>query len=112
MKRLLLLPIAFALFMPAVARAQDAAKSEESKVTTKMSTISGKVSDDGMTITDDKNAHWTVTNPVMLNSFEGQSVTVKGHPYKGENKILVLSVSGIVADTKQVAKKDDSALSH
>jgi len=110
MKKLLLLPVAFALFLPAAARAQDATKADDSKLTTKTATISGKVSDDGMTIVDDKSTRWTVTNPVMLNSFEGQAVTVKGHPYKGENKILVLSVSGIVTDTKQVAKKDDSAL--
>ena len=109
MKKLLLFPVALALLLPVAARAQDATKPDDSKLSTKTSTISGKVSDDGMTVVDDKNARWTVTNPVMLNSFEGQTVTVKGHPYKGENKILVLSVSGIVADAKQVAKKDDSA---
>src|ERR1700693_209999 len=110
MKKLLRFAVAFAFLSPVAALAQDATKSDESKLTTKTSTISGKVSDDGMTITDDKNARWTVTNPVMLNSFEGQAVTVKGHPYKGENKILVLSVTGVATATKQVAKKDDSAL--
>ncbi len=110
MKKLFLFAVAFAFLSPVAALAQDASKSDDSKLTTKTSTISGKVSDDGMTITDDKNARWTVTNPVMLNSFEGQSVTVKGHPYKGESKILVLSVTGVATATKQVAKKDDSAL--
>lgn len=110
MKKLFLFAVAFAFLSPLATLAQDATKSDESKLTTKTSTISGKVSDDGMTITDDKNARWTVSNPVMLNSFEGQSVTVKGHPYKGENKILVLSVTGVATETKTAAKKDDSAL--
>ena len=110
MKKILFFAFAFALFSPSASFAQNAAKPDESKLTTKTATVSGKVSDDGMTITDDKNTRWTVSNPVMLNSFEGQSVTVKGHPYKGENKILVLSVAGIAAETKTAAKKDDSAL--
>lgn len=108
MKKLFLLPIAFAILFPAAAVAQSV-RSDDSKLSSKTTTISGKVSDDASTITDDKDVHWTVSNPVMLESFAGQAATVKGHQYKGENKIQVISASGILQDSKQVAKKDDSA---
>jgi len=108
MKKLFLLPIAFAILFPAAAFAQSA-RSDDSKLSSKTTTISGKVSDDASTITDDKDVHWAVSNPVMLESFAGHAATVKGHQYKGENKIQVISASGILQDSKQVAKKDDSA---
>ncbi|MGA8143739.1 MAG: hypothetical protein WB987_07615 [Candidatus Acidiferrales bacterium] len=108
-KTLFLLPIAFAFLFPAAALAQDTPKSDESKISSKITTISGKVSDDGATIIDEKDVHWTVSNPVMLSPFAGQSATVKGHLYKGETKIQVITASGILQDSKQVAKKDNSA---
>jgi hypothetical protein len=124
MKRLILPLVAFALFVPAAAFAQNAtkpdepksdatkptdAKLDESRPTSKMTTISGKVSDDASTITTDNDVHWTVSNPSMLASFAGQSATVKGHPYKGENKIQVLSATGILPNAKVVGNTDTSA---
>jgi hypothetical protein len=124
MKRLLLPAIALALFLPATAFAQNATKPaetradeskitepkpDESRPTTKTTTISGKVSDDASTIITDNDVHWTVANPFMLASFAGQSATVKGHPYKGENKIQVLSATGILPNAKVVGNTDTSA---
>jgi hypothetical protein len=114
MKKAFLLPIAFALLVPANAIAQNLAKpeepkAEESKPTSKMTTISGKVSDDATTVVTDNGVHWTVSNPFMLTSFAGQSATVKGHPYKGENKIQVISATGILPDAKVVGNRDTSA---
>jgi hypothetical protein len=67
------------------------------------------VSDDAATITDDKNVHWTVTNPFMLEPFAGQAATVKGHPYKGENKIQVTSAVAVVPNATVVGNRDTSA---
>jgi ABC-type phosphate/phosphonate transport system substrate-binding protein len=109
MKRLLLFASAAAILFPTVALAQSSTKSEDSKMSSKTTTISGKVSDDAATITDDKDVHWTVTNPVMLEPFAGQAATVKGHPYKGENKIQVTSASGILPNATVVGNRDTSA---
>jgi hypothetical protein len=106
MKKLFLLPVALAFLSATPALAQS--KSDE-KISSKTTTISGKVSEDAATITDEKAVRWTVTNPIMLESFAGQAATVKGHTYRGENKIQITSASGIVQDTKTVAKQDDSA---
>jgi hypothetical protein len=109
MKNLFLFTIAFAILFPTVALAQSSTKSEDSKVSSKTTTISGKVSDDAATITDDKNVHWTVANPVILEPFAGQAATVKGHPYKGENKIQVTSATAILANATVVGNRDTSA---
>jgi hypothetical protein len=109
MKKLFLFSIAAVILFPTLALAQSSTKSEDSKILSKTTTISGKVSDDAATITDDKNVHWTVTNPVMLESFAGQAATVKGHPYKGENKIQVTSATGIVPNATVVGNRDTSA---
>jgi len=108
MKKWTLIAAAFAFLSPAATLAQSTAKPDESKMLSKTATISGKVSDDATTITDDKNVRWTIANPVMVEPFAGQTATVKGHPFKGENKIQVLAASGVTPD-KQVAKRDDSA---
>lgn len=109
MKKLFLFSIAAVILFPILALAQSPTKSEDSKILSKTTTISGKVSDDAATITDDKDVHWTVTNPVMLESFAGQAATVKGHPYKGENKIQVTSATGIVPNATVVGNRDTSA---
>ena len=109
MRKLFLLAIATVILFPAVALAQSSTKSDDSKISSKTTTISGKVSDDAATITDDKAVHWTVTNPAVLEPFAGQAATVKGHPYKGENKIQVTSAVGIVPNATVVGNRDTSA---
>ena len=109
MKKLFLLSIATVVLFPAVALAQSSAKSDDSKVSSKTTTISGKVSDDAATITDAKDVRWTVTNPFMLEPFAGQSATVKGHPYKGENKIQVISAVAVMPNATVVGNRDTSA---
>ena len=109
MKKLFLFSIAAVILFPTLALAQSSTKSEDSKILSKTTTISGKVSDDAATITDNKDVHWTVTSPVMLESFAGQAATVKGHPYKGENKIQVTSATGIVPNATVVGNGDTSA---
>jgi hypothetical protein len=109
MKKLFLLSFAVVILFPTLTAAQSSAKSDDSKISSKTTTISGKVSDDAATITDDKNVHWTVTNPFMLEPFAGQAATVKGHPYKGENKIQVTSAVAVVPNATVVGNRDTSA---
>jgi hypothetical protein len=109
MKKLFLLSFAAAILFPTIAAAQSSTKSDDSKMSSKITTISGKVSDDAATITDDKAVRWTITNPPVLEPFAGQAATVKGHPYKGENKIQVTSAVGIVPNATVVGNRDTSA---
>jgi hypothetical protein len=109
MKRLFLLFFAAVILFPTIAAAQSSTKSGDSKMSSKITTISGKVSDDAATITDDKDVHWTVANPAVLEPFAGQAATVKGHPYKGENKIQVTSAVGILPNATVVGNRDTSA---
>jgi hypothetical protein len=97
------------ILFPTIAAAQSSTKSGDSKMSSKITTISGKVSDDAATITDDKDVRWTITNPAVLEPFAGQAATVKGHPYKGENKIQVTSAVGIAPNATVVGNRDTSA---
>jgi len=109
MKKLFLLSFVAVILFPTIAAAQSSTKSGDSKMSSKITTISGKVSDDAATITDDKAVRWTITNPAVLEPFAGQAATVKGHPYKGENKIQVTSAVGIVPNATVVGNRDTSA---
>jgi hypothetical protein len=109
MKKLFLFSFAAVILFPTLAAAQSPNKSDDAKMSSKITTISGKVSDDAATITDSKDIHWTVTNPAVLEPFAGQSATVKGHPYKGENKIQVTSAVGILPNATVVGNRDTSA---
>jgi hypothetical protein len=109
MKKLFLLAIATVIQFPTAALAQSSTKSDDSKISSKTTTISGKVSDGAATITDDKDVRWTVTNPFMLEPFAGQAATIKGHPYKGENKIEVTSAVAVVPNRTVVGNRDTSA---
>jgi len=109
MTKLFLLAIATVILFPVVALAQSSTRSDDSKISSKTTTISGKVSDDAATITDDKDVRWTITNPAVLEPFAGQAATVKGHPYKDENKIQVTSAVGIAPNATVVGNRDTSA---
>ena len=109
MKKLFLLSFAAVILFPTIATAQSSTNSGDSKMSSKTTTISGKVSDDAATITDDKDVRWTITNPAVLEPFAGQAATVKGHPYKGENKIQVTSAVGIAPNATVVGNRDTSA---
>lgn len=109
MKKLILLCFAALLLFPTLAAAQSSTKSNDSKMSSKITTISGKVSDDAATITDNKDVHWNITNPAVLEPFAGQTATITGHPYKGENKIQVTSAVGSVPNVTVVGNRDTSA---
>ena len=97
MRKVMVLCFAFVLVLSMVAVAQDAAqptsaKQDSAQSAAKADTVSGKVSDDGKTLTDNKGKSWTVSNPEALKGHEGHEVTVKGHTDPAENEINVTSV--------------------
>jgi hypothetical protein len=109
MKKLFLFSVAAMILSSPAALAQTSTKSDDSKLSSKTSIITGKVSNDAVTVTDDKDVHWTVTNPIALGSLSGQNAVVKCHLYKGENKIQVTSAVATVPNATVVAYRDTSA---
>jgi hypothetical protein len=98
-----LLVLAFGLVLPILvfAIAQDtmkqdpgmqSAQTQSAKTSTKSTSVTGKVSDDGKTLTDDAGKSWTVSNPEALKGHEGHEVTVKGNADPAKNEIHVNSV--------------------
>jgi hypothetical protein len=102
MKKLLVLAFALALPMLVFAAAQDTMKQDpgmqgaqtpSEKTSTKTTTsVTGKISDDGKSLTDDAGKSWTVSNPEALKGHEGHEVTVKGQTDPAKNEIHVTSV--------------------
>jgi hypothetical protein len=119
MKKLAFALLAVVLLMPVSALGQDtpgagtaARPSVKSQRTSrKPATISGKVGEDGKTLTTYENILWTVTDPEILKEYQDQQVKVKcqiaAHP--GANEIRVLSIKVIQTEIKYVANKGDSA---
>jgi hypothetical protein len=119
MKTLILIPFAAALFIPAATLGQDSAKRDavthanvsSKQASTKVRTLSGKVGDDGRTITTARNDLWTVTNPELLKGHAGQQVKVKCQISSDseENRIQILSVKIIPSEVKFTANPSDAA---
>ena len=128
MKKLLLLVCAALLILSTAAIAQDTmqqgdnAKKDTMKSDTMKSdnmksdhmakktvTVSGKVSDDGMTFMSEKDSkNWKVANPEALKGHEGHQVKVKAHLDADNNEIHVVSVKMAKGEMKDTSmKKDD-----
>jgi hypothetical protein len=113
MKKLLILAFALLLPMLVFAAAQDTMKQDpgmqgaqtpSAKTSTKTKSVTGKVSDDGKTLTDDAGKSWSVSNPEALKGHEGHEVTVKGHEDPAKSEIHVTSVKM----KKEKSKKEKS----
>ena len=119
MKKLIFVPLAVALLIPVSVLAQDTAKPDAVTQTslksppasTKTVTLSGKVGEDGKTLTTRKNSLWTVANPELMKDHAGQQVKVKCQmsPDPDTNKIHVLSVKVTPGEMKYVANRGDAA---
>lgn len=112
MKKVLALCFAFVLVLSMVAVAQDAsssastsAKQDSSQSAAKADSISGKVSDDGKTVTDKDGKSWTVSNPEALKGHEGHQVTLKGDVDSSKNEVKVDSVK-MAGDNMSEAPKN------
>ena len=112
MKRLILISFAVALVTSLLALAQETAKPGEmkqdttkaEKASTKATSISGKISDDGKTFVDKDNKSWTVTNPEALKGHEGHEVMVKAHVDSAKNEIHIVSVKMGKEEMKETKK--------
>jgi hypothetical protein len=119
MKKLVFVLLAIVLLMPVSVFGQDTPgadtaarpKFDGQRTPTKRATISGKVGEDGKTLTTYKNFLWTVTDPDILKEYQGQQVKVKCQfaADPGTNEIRVLSVRVIQTEIKYAANKGDSA---
>jgi hypothetical protein len=109
MRKVMVLCFAFVLVLSIVAVAQDAAqptsaKQDSAQTAAKADTVSGKVSDDGKSITDKDGKSWTVSNPDSLKGHEGHEVTLKGDVDSSKNEVKVDSVK-MAGDTMTEAPK-------
>jgi hypothetical protein len=112
MKRLILISFAVALVTSLLALAQETAKPGEmkqdttkaEKASTKATSLSGKISDDGKTFVDKDNKSWTVTNPEALKGHEGHEVMVKAHVDSAKNEIHIVSVKMGKEEMKETKK--------
>ena len=112
MKRLILISFAVALVTSLLALAQETAKPGEmkqdttkaEKASTKATSLSGKISDDGKTFVDKDNKSWTVTNPEALKGHEGHEVTLKAHVDSAKNEIHIVSVKMGKEEMKETKK--------
>ena len=73
----------------------------------KLMTVSGKISDDGKTVTDKNGKSWTVKNPEALKGHEGHDVTLKAHVYNSTSEVHIMSVKMAKSAMKDDMKKDD-----
>lgn len=105
MKKSLILPLAFAILVPAVSLAQEAPKPAAHKPRT----VAGFVSADAKSFLDAKQGQWTVANPAALTGFENQRVKVKYLLATDQKQIQVLSVKPAPAEIQNTAFRTDSA---
>lgn len=118
MKKLLMCSLAMAMMMSMAAMAQDTMKqdndsmkhdtmkSDTMKADGKLMTVSGKVSDDGKSVTDKNGKSWAVKNPEALKGHEGHDVMLKAHVYNATSEVHVMSVK-MKSAMKDDMKKDD-----
>ena len=62
------------------------------KKTHSKSHLMGKISDDGMSLTDKDGKSWTIDNPDAVKGHEGHEVTLRGHIDTAANTIHVTSL--------------------
>lgn len=107
MKKLVLFFLAVPLLLPVSAFGQDhnAAKSSSPKSIS----ISGRVSEDGKTLTAKNGESWSVTNPDALGGHVKQQVKVKCEVSSTTRDIRVLSVKTLATLAAYHANPGDSA---
>jgi hypothetical protein len=78
---------------------QDSMKSDTS---TKVASITGKISDDGRTFVSDKDGKsWTISNPDSVKGHEGHHVTLKAHVSADKSEVDVVSLKMVGGSTKK-----------
>ncbi|MFZ1141253.1 MAG: hypothetical protein WAN76_18875 [Candidatus Sulfotelmatobacter sp.] len=95
MKKLMSVIFALSLLTSLSLTAQDTMKQDNMKASTstKATSITGKISDDGTTFVSDKDGKsWTISNPNAVKGHEGHQVTLKAHVSAGTNAVEVVSL--------------------
>jgi hypothetical protein len=119
MKKLTFVLLGIAFLIPAGALGQDSAKPDavtqaslsSKPASTKPKTISGKVGEDGRTLTTAKNNLWTIANPDILKEHAGRQVRVKCQVSSNAEAtvIQILSIRIIPSEVKFTANPSDAA---
>lgn len=107
MKKLVLSFLLIPLLLPGTAVGQS--KSRDKATPLKASTVSGKVSEDGKSLTGKNGEPWLVANPGALAGHKGQQVKVKCQISSGSHDIRVLSVKTVTAQTRYAVNLGDAA---
>ena len=105
MKKILVMAFAIVALAGLNAWTQDASPQTDQKMSSakaKLTSLTGTVSDDGKTLTADKDQKsWTVQNPEVLKEHEGHHVRVRAHVYPDKSEIHVMSVKMMSAAKKK-----------
>ena len=94
MKKLMAILFALTLLTSLGLVAQDTMpQNSKSDTSTKVASITGKISDDGKTFVSDKDGKsWTISNPDLVRGHEGHHVTLKAHVSADKNEVDVVSL--------------------
>ncbi len=107
MKKLVLSFLVVALLLPGTAAGQSIGQSNSTK--SKVSTVSGKVSQDGKGLIGKNDQPWSVANPGALAGHEGQQVKVECQISPGGHEIVVLSVKMVATQAEYAVNLGDAA---
>jgi hypothetical protein len=107
MKRLILSFLVILLLLPGSVAGQN--HGHGMSTTRKLSTVFGRVSEDGKGLIGKNGEPWLVTNPETLLGHQGQQVKVKCQKSSDSHTMRVLSLKMVPAQTKYAANLGDSA---
>jgi hypothetical protein len=107
MKKLALSFLVVALLLSGTAAGQSNGQSKSTK--SNVSTISGKVSQDGKGLIEKNDQPWSVANPGLLAGHEGQQVKVKCQISSGSHEMFVLSVKMVATQAQHAVNLGDAA---
>jgi hypothetical protein len=95
MKKMITIAFALCLFASFSLVAQDTMQQDATKsdTSTKASSVTGKISDDGKTFVSDKDGKtWNISNPDAVKGHEGHHVTLKANVSADKNEVQVVSL--------------------
>jgi hypothetical protein len=98
------------MLLAASSNAQDnTARRTPNSAAEKPLVVSGRVSDDGRSLTTDIDSEWTVSNPATLKGYEGRLIQVKCYVNTAGSSIQILSVKRDNRSNYAAAHPSDSA---
>jgi hypothetical protein len=107
MKKLVSSFLLVALLLPGTVAGQSRGQTKSTK--SKVSTISGKVSQDGKGLIGKNDQSWSVANAGALVGHEGQQVKVRCQISPGSHEIFVISVKMVATQAEYAVNLGDAA---